>query len=53
VEVRIAEKGRRALVKALPARSAAQEQVVAVLGKKRWSALIGKLEEVAGKLTKS
>ena len=50
VELAITEKGRTALAKMLPAWRAAQDQVVATLGKERWSALIGELEQVALKL---
>ena len=50
VELEITEKGRTALAKMLPAWRSAQEQVVATLGKKRWSAIIGDLEQVAAKL---
>jgi len=50
VELAISEKGRAALAKMLPAWRSAQDQVVATLGKERWSALIGDLERVATKL---
>ncbi len=47
VEVAITEKGRKALTKMLPAWRAAQETVVATLGKQRWSAIISDLEQAA------
>ena len=50
VELAITEKGRRALAKMLPAWRSAQDKVVATLGKERWSAIIGDLEQVASKL---
>lgn len=50
VELAITEKGRAALAKMLPAWRAAQDQVVATLGKERWSAIISDLGEVAMKL---
>ena len=50
VELEITEKGRRALGKLLPAWRSAQDKVVAILGKERWSAIIGDLEGVATKL---
>lgn len=50
VKLEITDKGRAALAKALPAWRAAQAKVVAILGKKRWSAIIHDLEEVAARL---
>jgi DNA-binding MarR family transcriptional regulator len=50
VELEITEKGRAALGNALPAWRSAQEKVVGILGKERWSAIINDLEFVAGKL---
>jgi DNA-binding MarR family transcriptional regulator len=50
VELEITEKGRAALAKMLPAWRSAQDKVVAILGKERWSAIISDLEDVARKL---
>ena len=50
VELEITEKGRAALDKTLPAWRAAQDKVVAILGKARWSTIIGDLQRVATKL---
>ena len=50
MELAITAKGRAALAKMLPAWRSAQDKVVATLGKERWSALIGDLEQVALKL---
>lgn len=50
VDLEITEKGRTALAKLLPAWRHAQDKVVAILGKERWSAIIGDLEDVATKL---
>jgi DNA-binding MarR family transcriptional regulator len=50
VEVEITEKGRAALAKAVPAWRSAQDKVVAILGKERWSSIIRDLEVVATKL---
>jgi DNA-binding MarR family transcriptional regulator len=50
VKLEITEKGRTALAKMLPAWRSAQDKVVAILGKERWSAIISDLEEVANKL---
>jgi DNA-binding MarR family transcriptional regulator len=50
VKLEITEKGRAALAKMLPAWRSAQDKVVAILGKERWSAIINDLEDVAGKL---
>ena len=50
VELQITEKGRAALAKTLPAWRSAQDKVVAILGKERWSSIIGDLEDVAAKL---
>ena len=52
VELAITEKGRKALAKMFPAWMAAQEKVVATLGKQRWSAIIGDLEQAALELSK-
>jgi len=50
VELKITEKGRKALAKALPAWRAAQDKVVAILGRDRWSNMIRDLEQVATEL---
>jgi DNA-binding MarR family transcriptional regulator len=50
VELEITEKGRTALANALPAWCSAQDKVVAILGRERWSAIISDLEDVASKL---
>jgi DNA-binding MarR family transcriptional regulator len=50
VELEITAKGRAALAKNHPAWLAAQDKVVAILGKERWSAIISDLEEVTTKL---
>jgi len=50
VKLEITEKGRTTVAKMLPAWRSAQDKVVAVLGKERWSAIISDLEEVATKL---
>jgi DNA-binding MarR family transcriptional regulator len=50
VALEITEKGRTALAKTLPAWRSAQDKVVAILGKERWSAIINDLEDVAAKL---
>jgi DNA-binding MarR family transcriptional regulator len=50
VELEITEKGRAALAKLLPAWRSAQDKVVGILGKQRWSAIISDLEDVAAKL---
>ncbi len=50
VKLEITEKGRKALAKTLPAWRSAQDKVVAILGKERWSTIITDLEEVATKL---
>ena len=50
VELEITEKGRTAVAKTLPAWRAAQEKVVATLGKERWSSIITDLNNVAAKL---
>jgi DNA-binding MarR family transcriptional regulator len=50
VELEITEKGRSALANVLPAWRSAQDKVVAVLGRERWSAIIRDLENVASKL---
>jgi DNA-binding MarR family transcriptional regulator len=52
VELAITEKGRKALVKALPAWRAAQAKVVATLGAQRWSAILNDLEQAALRLTR-
>jgi DNA-binding MarR family transcriptional regulator len=51
VKLAITEKGRRALAKMRPAWRAAQEKVVATLGRERWSAIINDLERAALKLS--
>ena len=50
VELEITEKGSAALAKIHPAWRSAQDKVVAILGKERWSAIISDLEKVATKL---
>jgi DNA-binding MarR family transcriptional regulator len=50
VELEITEKGRKALAKMFPAWRSAQDKVVAILGKERWSSIIRDLEDVAAKL---
>src|ERR1700722_8072295 len=50
VELEITDKGRAALAKMLPAWRSAQDNVVAILGKERWSSIIRDLEDVAAKL---
>ncbi|MGA9777307.1 MAG: MarR family winged helix-turn-helix transcriptional regulator [Verrucomicrobiia bacterium] len=50
VELAITGKGRTALAKLLPAWRSAQDKVVAILGKERWSTIISDLEDVATKL---
>ena len=50
VNLEITEKGRTALAKMLPAWRSAQDKVVAILGRKRWSTILGDLEDVATKL---
>ena len=50
VELKITEKGRALLAKLFPAWRSAQDKVVAILGKERWSAIISDLGEVATKL---
>lgn len=50
VKLEITAKGRAAVAKTLPAWRSAQEKVVAVLGKERWSAIISDLNGVAAKL---
>jgi len=50
VELEITEKGSAVLGKMLPGWRSAQDKVVAILGKERWSAIISDLEEVATKL---
>jgi DNA-binding MarR family transcriptional regulator len=52
VQVAITEKGRATLAKTLPAWRAAQDKIVHVLGKDRWSTLIRDLEHVAMELKK-
>ena len=53
VELEITEKGRKALAKLLPAWRSAQDKVVAVLGKERWSAIISDLGDVTAQLKKT
>ena len=50
VGLEITGKGRTALANALPAWRSAQDKVVAILGRERWSAIISDLEDVAAKL---
>ena len=50
VKLEITEKGRATVAKLLPAWRSAQDKVVAVLGKERWSTIINDLGEVVTKL---
>jgi DNA-binding MarR family transcriptional regulator len=50
VELEITGKGRAALARTLPAWRSAQDKVIAILGRERWSAIISDLEAVATKL---
>jgi DNA-binding MarR family transcriptional regulator len=50
VKLEITDKGRAALAKTFPAWRSAQDKVVAILGRERWSAIINDLEDVATKL---
>jgi DNA-binding MarR family transcriptional regulator len=50
VELEITEKGRTALAKLFPAWLSAQDKVVAILGKERWSSIIRDLADVTTKL---
>ena len=50
VELAITAKGQAALSKMLPGWRSAQQKVVATLGEKRWSAILGDLEQAATKL---
>lgn len=50
VKLEITEKGHAALAHVLPAWRSAQDKVVAVLGKARWSRIIRDLNDVAAKL---
>ena len=50
VELAITAKGRATFSKMLPGWRSAQQKVVATLGEKRWSALLGDLEQAATKL---
>ncbi len=50
VELEITAKGRKALADTLPAWRSAQDKVVAILGKERWSTIISDLKDVAAKL---
>ncbi len=50
VELEITEKGRKALAKMAPSWRSAQDKVVAILGKDRWSAIINDLRDVATQL---
>jgi DNA-binding MarR family transcriptional regulator len=50
VELAITDKGRTALSKMLPGWRSAQQKVVGTLGEKRWSTILGDLEQVATKL---
>ena len=52
VELKLTEKGRGALAEMLPAWRSAQDRAVAILGKKRWSTIIGDLDKVAAQLKK-
>jgi DNA-binding MarR family transcriptional regulator len=50
VELAITEKGRATLAKTIPVWRAAQDKVVAILGRERWSNLIRDLERIAVEL---
>lgn len=50
VELAITAKGRAALSRMLPGWRSVQKKVVATLGEKRWSAILGDLEQAAAKL---
>ena len=50
VELAITAKGRAAFSKMLPGWRSVQQKVVATLGEKRWSAMLGDLEQAATKL---
>jgi DNA-binding MarR family transcriptional regulator len=50
VKLEITEKGRAALIKLLPAWRAAQDKVVATLGKERWAVIFRDLEAVTANL---
>ena len=50
VELEITERGRKALARLLPAWRSAQDKVVAILGKDRWSTIISDLEDVSAQL---
>jgi DNA-binding MarR family transcriptional regulator len=50
VELGITAKGRAALSKMIPGWRSAQQKVVATLGEKRWSAILGDLEQAVTKL---
>ena len=50
VEIAITKKGRATLARTLPAWRTAQDKVVAILGKERWSTMILDLEQVAAEL---
>jgi DNA-binding MarR family transcriptional regulator len=50
VELEITPKGRRILEKILPTWRSAQEKVVAILGRERWSQIIRDLQTVAAEL---
>ena len=50
VELAITAKGRAAFSEMLPGWRSAQQKVVATLGEKRWSAMLGDLEQAARKL---
>ena len=50
VELELTIKGHRALAKLQPAWRSAQDRAVAILGKDRWSTIMGDLEKVATRL---
>ena len=50
VELEITGKGRTALARMLPAWRPAQDKVVAIFGKQRWSCIVGDLEVVSTRL---
>jgi DNA-binding MarR family transcriptional regulator len=52
VELAITDKGRKAMAKIYPVWRAAQVKVIETLGARRWSAIIGDLEQAALKLNK-
>ena len=53
VELAITDNGRTVLSEMLPGWGSAQQKVIGTLGKKRWSTILGDLEQVAAKLKRS